>query len=99
MRGVTAWAHRCRIPEFTTLARTLSRYKDSIHGHPGRRPVKRSGFTLHLVLMIRFRVWRSGVLCLLELRMARGSDIFGGRRGRWVHVSFVGVLDWCRLAQ
>ena len=31
MRGVTAWAHRCRIPEFTTLARTLSRYKDSIH--------------------------------------------------------------------
>jgi transposase len=29
MRGVTAWAHRCRIPEFT--ARTLSRYQDSIH--------------------------------------------------------------------
>jgi transposase len=31
MRGVTAWAHRCRIPEFTALARTLSRYQDSIH--------------------------------------------------------------------
>jgi len=31
MRGVTAWAHRCRIPEFTRLAKTLSRYKDSIH--------------------------------------------------------------------
>jgi transposase len=31
MRGVTAWAHRCRIPEFTALARTLSRCKDSIH--------------------------------------------------------------------
>ena len=31
MRGVTAWAHRCRIPEFTKLARTLSRYKTSIH--------------------------------------------------------------------
>ena len=27
MRGVTAWAHRCRIPEFIKLARTLSRYK------------------------------------------------------------------------
>ena len=27
MRGVTAWAHRCRIPEFTRLAKTLSRYK------------------------------------------------------------------------
>jgi transposase len=30
MRGVTAWAHRCRIPEFTALARTLSRYTASI---------------------------------------------------------------------
>ncbi|MHB1430521.1 MAG: ISL3 family transposase [Streptosporangiaceae bacterium] len=30
MRGVTAWAHRCRIPEFTKLAKTLSRYKASI---------------------------------------------------------------------
>ena len=34
--------------------------------------------------MIRFRVWRSGVLCLLELMMARGSDILragGGGTG------------------
>jgi transposase len=31
MTGVTAWAHRCRIPEFTALARTLSRYKAPIH--------------------------------------------------------------------
>jgi transposase len=31
MTGVTAWAHRCRIPEFTALARTLSRFKASIH--------------------------------------------------------------------
>ena len=31
MRGVTAWAHRCRIPEFTALARTLSRYTAPIH--------------------------------------------------------------------
>jgi transposase len=30
MRGVTAWAHRCRIPEMTSLARTLSRYRQSI---------------------------------------------------------------------
>jgi transposase len=30
IRGVTAWAHRCRIPEFTALARTLSRYKTAI---------------------------------------------------------------------
>lgn len=31
IRGVTAWAHRCRIPEFTALARTLSRYQAPIH--------------------------------------------------------------------
>jgi transposase len=30
LRGVTAWAHRCRIPEFVKLARTLSRFKDLI---------------------------------------------------------------------
>ncbi len=30
MRGVTAWAHRCRIPEFTKLAKTLSRYRAPI---------------------------------------------------------------------
>jgi len=30
MRGVTAWAHRCRIPEFTRLAKTLSRYRQPI---------------------------------------------------------------------
>ena len=59
--------------------------RDRLRG-PDRRH-ERSGFTLHLVLMIRFRVWRSGVLCLLELRMARGSDILrrrgGGRHGRY----------------
>jgi transposase len=30
MRCVTARTHRCRIPEMTSLARTLSRYKASI---------------------------------------------------------------------
>jgi transposase len=30
MRGVTAWAHRCRLPEFTGLAKTLSRFKTPI---------------------------------------------------------------------
>jgi transposase len=30
MRGVTAWAHRCRIAEFAALARTLSRFKTPI---------------------------------------------------------------------
>jgi transposase len=30
LRGMIAWAHRCRIPEFVKLARTLSRFKDLI---------------------------------------------------------------------
>ena len=41
MRGVTAWAHRCRIPEFTKLAKTLSRYKDSIVATLGGGSVER----------------------------------------------------------
>ncbi len=30
LRGMIAWAHRCRIPEFQKLARTLSRLRDLI---------------------------------------------------------------------
>jgi transposase len=30
LRGLIAWAHRCRIPEFAKLARTLARYRDLI---------------------------------------------------------------------
>jgi transposase len=31
LRGLTAWAHRCRIPEFAKLARTLARFRDLIY--------------------------------------------------------------------
>jgi len=31
LRGMIAWAHRCRIPEFRKLARTLSRMRDLIY--------------------------------------------------------------------
>jgi hypothetical protein len=41
MRGVTARAHRSRIPEFTALARTLSRFRAPVHatldGGPSRQ--------------------------------------------------------------
>src|ERR1700677_745495 len=30
LRGVIAWAHRCRIPEFVKLTKTLSRFRDLI---------------------------------------------------------------------
>ena len=30
LRGMIAWAHRCRIPEFVKLAKTLSRYRPTI---------------------------------------------------------------------
>jgi transposase len=31
LRGMIAWAHRCRIPEFAKLARTLSKHRDLIY--------------------------------------------------------------------
>jgi hypothetical protein len=31
LRGMIAWAHRCRIPEFVKIARTLSRFRDLIY--------------------------------------------------------------------
>jgi len=31
LRGMIAWAYRCRIPEFARLARTLSRFRDLIY--------------------------------------------------------------------
>ena len=31
LRGMIAWAHRCRMPEFTKLARTLSKHRDLIY--------------------------------------------------------------------
>ena len=30
LRGMIAWAHRCRIPEFVRLAKTLSKYRPTI---------------------------------------------------------------------
>ena len=31
LRGMIAWAHRCRMPEFAKLARTLSKHRDLIY--------------------------------------------------------------------
>jgi transposase len=31
LRGMIAWAHRCRMPEFIKLARTLSKHRDLIY--------------------------------------------------------------------
>jgi hypothetical protein len=41
MRGVTAWAHRCRIPEMTSLAPHLIPVPGLHRGDPGRRPLQR----------------------------------------------------------
>lgn len=39
MAGVTAWAHRCCIPEF---GRILPQYQDAIGGNPRRRALQRT---------------------------------------------------------
>jgi transposase len=62
MRGVTAWTHRCRIPEFTKLAKTLSRYKDSIHATLGAGPPNGRAGSLNAqvsALVARARGFRS----------------------------------------
>jgi transposase len=64
MRGVTAWAHRCRIPEFTKLAKTLSRYQDSIIATLGGGPSNGRAEALNAqanALITRARGFRSAI--------------------------------------
>ncbi len=65
MRGVTAWAHRCRIPEFTSLARTLSRYRSSIEATLDGGPSNGRAEALNAqvdALITRARGFRSAAL-------------------------------------
>jgi transposase len=50
MRSVTSWAHRRRIPEMTSLARTLSRYKASMEATLDGGPSNGSAEALNAVV-------------------------------------------------
>jgi transposase len=76
MRGVTAWAHRCRIPEFTKLAKTLSRYKDSIHatldGGPSNGRVEAMNTQVN-ALIARARGFRSATALINMILFVHGG--------------------------
>jgi hypothetical protein len=62
MRGVTAWAHRCRIPGFTRLPTTLSRYRKPSEATLDSRPSNRRAEALNAqvnALITRARGFRS----------------------------------------
>jgi transposase len=76
MRGVTAWAHRCRIPEFTKLAKTLSRYKDSIAATLGGGPSNGRAEALNAqvnALITRARGFRSATALMNMISLVHGG--------------------------
>jgi transposase len=76
MRGVTAWAHRCRIPEFTKLARTLSRYKASIGATLDGGPSNGRAEALNAqvnALITRARGFRSAAALMAMIDFAHGG--------------------------
>ena len=81
MRGVTAWAHRCRIPEFTKLARTLSRYKTPIEATLGGGPSNGRAEALNAqvnALITRARGFRSAAALMAMI------DFVHGRTTPWI---------------
>jgi len=76
MRGVTAWAHRCRIPEFAKLAKTLSRYKDSIVATLGGGPSNGRAEALNAqvnALITRARGFRSATALMNMISFVHGG--------------------------
>jgi transposase len=76
MRGVTAWAHRCRIPEFTKLARTLSRYKIPIEATLDGGPSNGRAEALNAqvnVLITRARGFRSATALMNMILFVHGG--------------------------
>ena len=76
MTGVTAWAHRCRIPEFTALARTLSRYKTSIEATLSGGPSNGRAEALNAqvnALITRARGFRSATALIHMILFVHGG--------------------------
>ena len=76
MRGVTAWAHRCRIPEFTKLAKTLSRYKASIEATLAGGPSNGRAEALNAqinALITRARGFRSATALISMILFTHGG--------------------------
>ena len=76
MRGVTAWAHGCRIPEFTKLAKTLSRFKAPIEatlsGGPSNGRVEALNSQVG-ALIARARGFRSAATLIAMIDFVHGG--------------------------
>ena len=76
MRGVTAWAHRCRIPEFAKLAKTLSRYRKPIEATLGGGPSNGRAEALNSqvnALITRARGFRSAAALINMIDFVHGG--------------------------
>jgi len=76
MHGVTAWAHRCRIPEFTRLAKTLSRYRKPIEATLDGGPSNGRAEALNAqvnALIARARGFRSAVALMAMIDFVHGG--------------------------
>jgi transposase len=76
LRGVTAWAHRCRIPEFAKLARTLSRFKDlivaTLDGGPSNGRAEALNAQIN-ALITRARGFRSAAALIIMAEFVHGG--------------------------
>lgn len=76
LRGVIAWAQRCRIPEFTRLARTLSNYKQlissTLDGGPSNGRAEALNSQLN-ALITRARGFRSAAALINMAHLVHGG--------------------------
>ena len=76
LRGLIAWAHRCRIPEFARLARTLARYRDLIYATLDGGPSNGRAEALNAqinALITRARGFRSAAALIAMANYAHGG--------------------------
>jgi transposase len=76
LRGLIAWAHRCRIPEFAKLAKTLTRYRDLIYATLDGGPSNGRAEALNAqinALITRARGFRSAAALIAMANYAHGG--------------------------
>jgi transposase len=76
LRGMIGWAHRCRIPEFTKLARTLSRMRDlifhTLDGGPSNGRAEALNAQVN-ALITRARGFRSAAALMAMIAFVHGG--------------------------
>ena len=76
LRGMIAWAHRCRMPEFIKLARTLSKHRDLIYhtldGGPSNGRAEALNAQVN-ALITRARGFRSAAALMAMINFVHGG--------------------------